>query len=169
MADRMWAPWRFTYLEAPSSGTQPAGCIFVELPAQNKDRENLILFRGKTAFVMFNAYPYSNGHLMIAPYHHTGEIGELSDDTLLEINQLLAACVRWLKKAYNPQGFNIGVNLGKAAGAGIPDHVHWHIVPRWLGDTNFMTTIADTRVLPQSLADAYDGLKAIVEAENGSA
>ncbi len=115
---------------------------------------------------MFNAYPYSNGHLMIAPYQHTGEIGELDDGALLEINQLLADCVRWLRKAYAPAGFNIGVNLGKAAGAGIPDHVHWHIVPRWAGDTNFMTTIAETRVLPQSLADAYDRLKEIIDQES---
>lgn len=168
MADRMWAPWRFTYLSAASEGSETQGCIFVELPAQNKDRENLILFRGKKAFVMFNAFPYSNGHLMIAPYHHTGNMEELDDDTLLEVNQLVVACVRWLRKAYNPQGYNIGVNVGKAAGAGIPDHVHWHIVPRWNGDTNFMTTIAETRVLPQSLADAYDQLRAIVESENGS-
>lgn len=118
---------------------------------------------------MLNAYPYSNGHLMIAPFQHTAEISELGDEALLEINQLLGKCVGWLKEAYNPQGFNIGINLGHVAGAGIPDHIHWHIVPRWAGDTNFMTTIGETRVLPQSLAEAYDRLAEIVKKDSSHA
>lgn len=167
MSERLWAPWRYTYLEEPSR--PGSGCLFVELPARTDDRKNLILHRGKSAFVMLNAYPYSNGHLMIAPYQHTAELAELSDEALLEINQLLAKCVAWLRDAYHPQGFNIGVNLGHVAGAGIPDHVHWHIVPRWAGDTNFMTSIGDTRVLPESLADAYDRLAAIVAKDSATA
>ncbi|MBX3120104.1 MAG: HIT domain-containing protein [Fimbriimonadaceae bacterium] len=163
MAERLWAPWRFTYIEkaSPSDG----GCIFVDLPQQDSDRENLILWRGKTAFVMLNAFPYTNGHLMIAPYKHTNDIGALDDAELLEINKLVAACVRWVTAAYKPDGFNIGVNVGHAAGAGIPSHIHWHVVPRWNGDTNFMTTVGDVRVLPQTLEQSYDRLKAIAEGE----
>ena len=164
MAERLWAPWRFEYIttaDKPSS----SGCIFVELPAQGDDRENLILYRGEKAFVIMNRFPYTNGHLMIAPYKHTGELEDLDDDELLEINQLLCSCSRWLKKAYAPEGFNVGINIGKAAGAGIPSHVHWHIVPRWSGDTNFMTTVGDVRVLPQDLHDSYDLLKKTIEAD----
>ncbi len=159
--DRLWAPWRLTYIEKADA---PAGCIFVELPAQDNDRENLILFRGQTAFVMLNRFPYTNGHLMVAPYKHTADLSQLDDDELLEINQLLARCVEWITATYRPQGFNIGVNLGSAAGAGIPDHVHWHIVPRWQGDTNFMTVVGEVRVMPQSLEESYDRLLAAVHA-----
>ena len=162
MAERIWAPWRLTYIEqATPTGT----CIFLDLPARENDRENLLLYRGKTAFVMLNAFPYTNGHLMIAPYKHTADMSALTDDELLEINQLLAKALRWVGAAYRPDGFNIGVNLGSAAGAGIPTHIHWHIVPRWNGDTNFMTSVGDVRVLPQSLADSYDRLKAAADAD----
>jgi ATP adenylyltransferase len=159
MAELLWAPWRLQYIERE---TPAGGCIFVDLPAQENDRENLILHRGKHAFVMLNAFPYTNGHLMIAPYQHTSEMGELDDSTLLEINQLLAKCLRWVKAAYQPDGFNVGINLGRAAGAGIPDHIHWHVVPRWSGDTNFMTTIGEVRVLPQSLEESYDRLREVM-------
>lgn len=161
MAERLWAPWRLKYVETEAGSKRPgSGCIFVDLPAEDNDRENLILHRGRTAFVILNRFPYTNGHLMVAPYRHTADLQELSDDELLEINQLVTACVRWITAAYRPQGFNIGVNLGVAGGAGIPDHVHWHIVPRWSGDTNFMTTVGDVRVLPQSLEESYDRLLA---------
>lgn len=161
MAERLWAPWRFQYVATADAET---GCIFVDLPAQNRDRENLILYRGSTAFVMLNAFPYTNGHLMIAPFRHTADLGELSDAELLEINQLLARAIRWIGRAYGPDGYNVGINLGSAAGAGIPTHVHWHIVPRWKGDTNFMTTVGEVRVLPQSLEESYDKLLAAVTA-----
>jgi ATP adenylyltransferase len=160
MPELLWAPWRLEYIEKE---TPQGGCIFVDLPLQEKDRENLILFRGEHAFVMLNAFPYTNGHLMVAPYLHTAEIEELDDETLLEINKLLGRCIRWIRAAYKPAGFNIGVNLGKAAGAGIPTHIHWHIVPRWEGDTNYMTTVGHVRVLPQSLQDSYDRLKEMVD------
>jgi ATP adenylyltransferase len=162
MPEHLWAPWRLDYIE---KDTPSGGCIFVDLPAREDDRENLLLFRGTTAFVMLNRYPYTNGHLMVAPYRHTADMGELSDEELLEIQRLLARCIEWLRAAYRPEGFNIGVNLGKVAGAGIPTHIHWHIVPRWGGDTNYMTTVADVRVLPQSLEDSYDRLRAIVDRE----
>ncbi len=148
------------YIEQPSTGTGE-GDIFVDLPAENDDRKNLILFRGETSFVMLNAFPYTNGHLLVAPYRQTPDLDELSDGELLEINQILAKAVRWIKVAYKPDGFNIGINMGRAAGAGIPNHIHWHIVPRWNGDTNFMSTVGDVRVLPQTLEDSYDRLKAI--------
>lgn len=162
MSERLWAPWRFHYIENTSRAT---GCIFVDLPAQANDRENLILHRGKTAFVMLNAFPYTSGHLMIAPFKHTAEMSELDDAELLEINQLVSKCLGWLKSAYNPDGFNIGVNLGSAAGAGIPTHIHWHIVPRWAGDTNFMPVVGDVRVLPQNLEETFDKLKKVIDSD----
>ncbi|MFI5386829.1 MAG: HIT family protein [Fimbriimonadales bacterium] len=163
MAERLWAPWRFSYVEKPSTGSTTAECIFVDLPSQSNDRENLLLYRGKTAFVMLNAFPYTNGHVMVAPYKHIADIGDLDDEELLEINQLVAKAVAWITAAYRPDGFNIGINLGRAAGAGIPTHIHWHIVPRWNGDTNFMTAIGDVRVLPQDLASSYDRLKEAID------
>lgn len=162
MAERLWAPWRLTYIEAAKDNGSSGGCIFVDMPADNQDRKNLILFRGRLAFVMLNAFPYTNGHLMVAPYKHTANLSELDDNELLEINQLVRNACGWITKAYRPDGFNIGVNLGEAAGAGIPTHVHWHIVPRWNGDTNFMTTIGEVRVLPQSLEESYDRLHAVM-------
>jgi ATP adenylyltransferase len=152
------------YIEKPQTGTDDLN-IFVDLPAQEDDRKNLILKRGKTAFVMLNAFPYTNGHLLVAPYRQTPDIEELNDEELLEVNQLLAKAVRWIKAAYRPDGFNIGINMGRAAGAGIPRHIHWHIVPRWNGDTNFMTTVGEVRVLPQTLEDSYDRLKQIADAD----
>lgn len=150
------------YIEKPS-GSDGVDNIFVHLPAKNEDRKHFILHRGKTAFVMLNAFPYTNGHLMIAPYRQTAAIEDLNDEELLEINQLLAASIRWLKKAYKPEGFNVGINLGRIAGAGIPCHVHWHVVPRWSGDTNFMTTVGETRVMPEDLTASYDRIKGAID------
>lgn len=161
MPEHLWAPWRLSYIE--SAGEAPDGCIFDELPNADDDRASLILHRGKTAFVMLNAYPYTNGHLMVAPYRHTADLSDLSDVEMLEVQQLVARGIEWVTTAYRPEGFNIGVNIGSAGGAGIPGHLHWHIVPRWSGDTNFMTTVGEVRVLPQSLEESYDRLKAIAE------
>lgn len=158
MTERIWAPWRLSYIE----GSAAEGCIFEQVLALGDDREGLVLHRGEAAFVMLNAFPYTNGHVMIAPYRHTADLSELGDEELLEVNRLVRDSVSWITLAYRPEGFNIGVNLGRVAGAGIPSHVHWHVVPRWGGDTNFMTTVGDARVLPQSLLDSYDRLKAIV-------
>ncbi|MBC7529053.1 MAG: HIT domain-containing protein [Chthonomonadaceae bacterium] len=157
MTDQLWATWRLKYIE---SADQIPGCIFCDFPARDaaQDRETLILHRGEYAFIILNAYPYSNGHLMVVPYRHTASLSDLDDKTLLEVMQLTRLCVSLLKAAFNPDGFNLGVNMGKVAGAGIADHLHWHIVPRWNGDTNFMPVLADVRVIPESLSVVYDRL-----------
>ncbi len=153
--DRLWAPWRMEYIKMERKN----GCIFCEKPQENKDDKNFILYRGKTAFVILNIFPYNNGHLMVAPYEHIANLEELQDDTLLEISHLLQKMIIVLKKAMSPHGFNVGMNLGETAGAGIPGHLHWHIVPRWNGDTNFMPVISNTKVIVQSLENSYMTLK----------
>lgn len=163
MAELLWAPWRMAYIEKPDTGGAGARDIFLELPAENEDEKNLILTRGEVSFVMLNAFPYTSGHLLIAPYRQVDDVSALTDAELLEINQFVARGVRWLRAAYHPQGFNIGVNQGSAAGAGIPVHIHWHIVPRWSGDTNFMTSVGDVRVLPEDLAGSYARLRAVIQ------
>lgn len=164
MPETLWAPWRMAYIERPSTGTGEGGDIFVDLPQEHDDRKNLIVHRGSAAFTMLNAFPYTNGHLLIAPYRQVADIVDLSDAELLEINQLVAKGVAWIRRAYRPDGFNVGVNMGRSAGAGVPQHIHWHVVPRWNGDTNFMTVTADTRVVPEDLHQSYDRL---VEASKG--
>jgi ATP adenylyltransferase len=136
------------------------GCIFCVLPAENKDKDNLILYRGKHSFVIMNRFPYNNGHMMVAPFQHTADMYALSDEEMLEVNHLLRYCIRVLSATMQPDGFNLGVNLGRTAGAGVVDHIHWHIVPRWNGDSNFMPVIANTKVIPESLSSTYDKLKA---------
>ncbi|WP_297501912.1 HIT domain-containing protein [Thermococcus sp.] len=151
----LWAPWRIEYIRSPKHD----GCIFCDFPKENRDRDRLILHRGEKAFVIMNNYPYNPGHVMIAPYRHVGRWEDLTDEELLEMMKLSQLMIRAIKKAMKPDGFNLGVNLGRVAGAGIEDHIHLHIVPRWNGDTNFMPVIADTKVIPESLQDAYDELK----------
>ena len=162
----MWAPWRLEYIQNSGSKENKQTNIFLELPKEDNDRENLILFRGKTAFVMLNAYPYNSGHLMIAPYRDTPHLDALNDEELLEINQLLAKSMKWLHSAYQPHGYNVGVNIGACAGAGIVDHIHWHIVPRWGGDTNFMPVTAETKVLPENLLQTYDKLRKVINEQS---
>ncbi|MEP0767494.1 MAG: HIT domain-containing protein [Fimbriimonadia bacterium] len=154
--ERIWAPWRLEYVEVAA---EQHGCIFCEKPAAQADEENLILFRGKTAFVILNLYPYSNGHLMVAPYKHAASLTELSEPELLELITLTRDATEWLKRAYHPSGMNIGMNLGRVAGAGIEGHIHMHVVPRWAGDTNFMAVLGDTRVIPEGLRRSYERLK----------
>lgn len=149
--DPLWAPWRMRYIMTP----KPDGCIFCTKPAAHDDADNHIVWRGDSAFVMLNAYPYNNGHLLVAPFAHTGELEALPSSTLHEVMDLCQDAIRVLKREFNPEGVNMGANLGAAAGAGVKDHVHVHIVPRWLGDTNFMPVVADVRVIPQSLDHAY--------------
>ncbi|MDH7480745.1 MAG: HIT domain-containing protein [Armatimonadota bacterium] len=156
---RLWAPWRMKYIQQ----SEMEGCIFCDKPKENRDKENLILWRGKTAFIMLNSFPYNPGHLMIAPFKHTADMYDLGEDELLEISQLLRYSVRLLTAEMNPDGFNLGVNLGRPAGAGIEDHLHWHVVPRWNGDTNFMPVIGETKVLPESLEATYEKLKKRIE------
>jgi ATP adenylyltransferase len=153
----LWAPWRMVYIKN-CIDKKSKGCIFCTKPKQKKDKENLILYRGNKAFVMCNAFPYNNGHLMVIPYKHTSKIDELDKECLLEIWELVSLCCSVLKKYFSPDGFNIGINLGRTAGAGIDNHVHIHIVPRWNGDTNFMPVIGKTKVISQSLTDTYESL-----------
>jgi ATP adenylyltransferase len=153
--DNLWAPWRIDYILSEKE----KGCIFCNKPKENKDLDNLILYRGKKSFVIMNRYPYNSGHLMVVPFRHIMHFEKLEDKELLEINKLLKFSISILKKQMNPEGFNIGLNLGKPAGAGIDEHLHFHIVPRWTGDTNFMPVFSDTRIVPQLIKDTYMNLK----------
>ena len=138
---------------------KPEGCILCEKPGQDDDVLNYILYRGDKNFVMLNSYPYTPGHLMIAPYRHIAGLEELTDEERHEHFEIVARSIKLLRQVFNPGGFNIGINMGEVAGAGIADHVHTHIVPRWQGDTNFMTVISDMRVVPEALAGTYQKLK----------
>lgn len=157
--EHLWAPWRSGYI---AGGDSIEGCPFCVLPdrAPERDRESLIVHRGDNAFVIFNAYPYNPGHLMAVPYEHTGFLRELDEDTAQEIWSLGRRAASVLHDVLGAQGVNLGMNLGRAGGAGIADHVHLHVVPRWGGDTNFMTTTASARVLPQALDDLYEPIAA---------
>jgi ATP adenylyltransferase len=151
---RLWAPWRLDYIKGP----KPDECIFCSKPALGDDEAAHIVHRGRSCFVMLNAYPYNNGHVMVAPYEHVPSIGQLGDEGLLELMRLTQRSLEALGKVYGPEGFNIGINQGKIAGAGLEGHVHQHVVPRWDADTNFMPVIGDTRILPESLADSWKAL-----------
>jgi ATP adenylyltransferase len=158
--DRLWAPWRMKYIKE-SLDKPEDGCIFCAKPTEPResDRKNLILYKGVHAFVMLNAFPYNNGHLMVIPYKHTSSMDDIDAAAASELWELLAKSRMALAKAFKPDGFNIGINLGRTAGAGIDTHLHVHIVPRWNGDCNFMPVIGETKVISQSLEDAYDALK----------
>ncbi len=149
---QIWAPWRLQYILEGN----PEGCIFCVKPSEEKDRENLILFRGEHIFIMMNLYPYNNGHVMIVPYQHAEDLNELSGEVLFDLIDTTRKSEAILRQVFSAQGFNIGINLGKAAGAGIDEHLHIHIVPRWIGDYNFMPVLADIKVIPQHLWAAYD-------------
>jgi ATP adenylyltransferase len=158
---RLWAPWRLEYIKA----TKTEGCIFCDKAALDDDEAALIPHRGRQAFVMLNAFPYNNGHVLVAPYEHVGSLEELDPAAAAELMELAQLSLRALREAYGPEGFNLGLNQGEIAGAGVADHVHLHVVPRWAGDTNFMPVVGDTRVLPEelgatlrSLRDAFDRL-----------
>ncbi|MBD3344657.1 MAG: HIT domain-containing protein [Chitinivibrionales bacterium] len=156
-SDRLWAPWRKSYITGVDK--KDNGCIFCEVPRQKNEREALILLKGTLNYIIMNLYPYNNGHLMVVPYEHTADMLSLSDDTSNEMWKLLCTCKKALSRAFNPDGFNIGINQGRVAGAGIDQHIHMHIVPRWSGDTNFMPVVGETKVISQDLWDAYDELK----------
>ena len=146
---QLWAPWRLEYVQAADE--QP-GCVFCRALAL-PDEEALVVHRGERAFVLLNKYPYASGHLMVAPTRHVGELGELEDEEALEIHRLGAHGLAALAETFAPQGYNVGWNLGRVAGAGVVDHVHMHVVPRWAGDTNFMPVLADVKVLPEHLVE----------------
>jgi ATP adenylyltransferase len=149
--ERLWAPWRLDYIKGP----KPDECIFCTKPEEGDDRASYIVHRGEHCFAILNAFPYNNGHLMVAPYRHVPAIEEIEPEALLELMTMAQSGITALRQAYAPEGFNLGINQGKVAGAGVEHHIHLHIVPRWGADTNFMPVIAGTRVLPQSLDDSY--------------
>jgi len=156
----IWSPWRMTYIEKHK---EEEGCVFCDAQAQPDGPENLIVFRGDRAFVILNRYPYTSGHLMVVPYIHEPSLEGLDPAIRAEAIELVTRAIGVLRKVYQPEGFNIGINLGDAAGAGITDHVHLHIVPRWTGDTNFMATLGQTRVLSERLEDTYFRVRAAWE------
>ena len=152
------------YLKAPK-GAVTGSCIFCDKlrDPPTKDRDNLLLLRGARAMLLLNLYPYTNGHLLVAPNEHCGELEGLDAETLKEMMLLVGRGIRALRRSLAPQGFNVGANLGRVAGAGVEDHVHFHIVPRWNGDTNFMPVLADTRMIPELLPQTYDNLLALLQ------
>ncbi|MBF88113.1 MAG: HIT family hydrolase [Candidatus Marinimicrobia bacterium] len=153
--DRLWAPWRLEYIKGPKE----EGCVFYNRTQSSNDKESLILYRGRFCFVIINLYPYNNGHLMIVPYKHESDLLKVDLKTKMEILTLVDKTIKILTTQFNPNGFNFGANIGKAGGAGIADHIHYHLVPRWNGDTNFMPIISETKILVQSLNEIYDQLK----------
>ncbi len=153
--EQIWAPWRIKYIEME----KPKGCILCDKPKQNSDTLNYILYRADKNFIIMNSYPYNPGHLMIAPYRHIASLEELSNAELHEHFETVSRSIKVLRQVFRPAGFNIGINLGRVAGAGIDDHVHTHIVPRWQGDTNFMPVTADIKVVNEALAETYKKLK----------
>ena len=155
--DRLWSPWRLAYV---TGGAQKTGCIFCEA-SRPPESEPLVVFEGSACYVILNLYPYNNGHLMVVPYRHVGTLAGLTSDEMNEIGRLTQTCEAALTEAYQPHGFNVGINLGKAAGAGVLDHVHVHVVPRWNGDTNFMTVVGDIRVLPEDLGATVARLRSV--------
>lgn len=160
---RLWAPWRMAYIKGAEDGVKQAGCIFCLPPSPAQDRERLVLWRGQQGFVMMNRYPYINGHLLVAPYRHLSQFSALTAAENSELQFLLQQSQEALAETMQPQGYNIGLNVGSAGGAGKADHLHWHLLPRWQGDTNFMTPVADIRVIPQDLEATYDLLVPVLE------
>lgn len=153
--EQIWAPWRSSYV----TGAKPVSCVFCGCFCLNKDRESRILFRGIENFVIMNTFPYNPGHVMVVPVRHVGRVDELTDPESDESFRLVKKSVAALEATFHPHGFNVGMNLGKVAGAGIADHLHIHVVPRWTGDTNFMPLLAGTKVVSESLDAVYDRLK----------
>ena len=171
--EQLWAPWR---MELIDQGEPAPGCIFCALPAARPaggvergrealDRQNLVLGRTANTFAILNKFPYNNGHLMVVPRRHGAELAALPEDELTELTQMLRVALRLVRRAYSPQGANLGMNLGRPAGAGIDQHLHWHVVPRWNGDTNFMPVIGETKVMIEHLSASWDRLRPLFDAE----
>jgi len=157
---RLWAPWRLEYIK----GEKDAECFLCRGIAREQDREDLIVRRGRLCGVIMNRYPYNNGHLMVFPYRHVHDMCETTPEEQAEMMTLMNACIAVLRRLLNPEGINVGINLGKAAGAGLEEHVHMHIVPRWVGDTNFMAVMDDTKVIPQALDELWMALREAMDA-----
>ena len=154
--DYLWSPWRYQYV---TQAIPEQGCIFCRKMQENQDKGNWILYRGLNNFVLLNLFPYTSGHLMIAPYAHIARLSDADDAIWMEMMALTRKAEQALQKTYQPEGINLGMNLGKSAGAGIADHIHMHVLPRWHADSNFLTTIGETRVLPEALSETYLKLK----------
>jgi ATP adenylyltransferase len=161
-SQRIWAPWRLAYVKEASKDSGQE-CIFCAKPAVGDDEASLIVHRGERCFVILNLFPYTNGHLMVAPYEHVATLQELDADTVAEMMALTQRAMSVLSERYEPHGYNVGFNQGRVAGAGVEHHIHMHVVPRWGGDTNFMPVLADTRVMPQTLEESYATLKGSLE------
>ncbi|MDH5364033.1 MAG: HIT domain-containing protein [Dehalococcoidia bacterium] len=157
--EHLWAPWRIQYITRPKE----SGCILCQKSKENKDETNFILHRSQNNFIILNAFPYNPGHLMIAPYRHIANLQDLSDDEVTDHFNLVKKSLALLKEILNPDGFNIGLNIGKVAGAGIEEHLHTHIVPRWQGDVNFMPVLSNTRVISEELAATYKKLRVAIK------
>lgn len=157
--NHLWSPWRMSYIQS----LKEENCAFCHEQAREDGADNLILFRGRLVFVILNRYPYTSGHLMTVPYAHFSTLNELDAETRAEMMELANQAMQVLQKVYRPQGFNVGINIGEAAGAGITEHVHLHVVPRWAGDTSFMSSLSQTRVLPETLEDTYRRVKEVWE------
>ncbi len=156
----IWAPWRLSYVSKVTKEERRSCFICNAIEDDStKDRENLLLYRGKRAIVILNRFPYNTAHLMVCPVRHTGDFLSLLPEEMAEIDELLKRSIRAVKRAYNPDGFNIGLNLGRVSGGSVDTHIHYHVVPRWLGDTNFMPVVGGAKVIPQSLEETYDILK----------
>ncbi len=160
--ERLWATWRMAYINGDN---KQEGCVFCNAVKEIKDEEVLILHRGCHCFIIMNLYPYNNGHVMVIPYRHTSDITSLTDDESLEMMQFVRIMTKVIKKTLNPEGFNIGMNVGRCGGAGIADHLHLHIVPRWAGDTNFMPVISETRVISEHIETTYNKLYRMLQEE----
>ena len=158
--ENLWAPWRMTFITPKTPKSDE--CIFCTQPAAQRDDEHHIIYRGELCYIMLNLYPYNNGHLMVAPYRHVGSISQLDPATLAELMAQAQLALSALRLTMNPDGFNMGINEGKVAGAGFAEHTHFHIVPRWHGDTNFMPVIADIKVIPEHLDAVYHQLKEVI-------
>jgi ATP adenylyltransferase len=158
--ERLWSPWRYRYV---STVTPHSECVFCAKSRSADDEENLVLLRGEHNFVLLNLYPYTTGHLMVVPYEHIAALDELAPCVAAEMMELTRRSVAALRSVYRPQGLNVGMNLGECAGAGIAGHLHMHVLPRWAGDANFMTTIAETRIMPEDLSESWRKLRAEFE------
>lgn len=159
--DYLWTPWRYSYI---ASGVNDGSCIFCAAAEGHDDAQSLVVLRAKKNFVILNRYPYTSGHVMVVPYAHRATLAESDPETLDEMMILARRVEQALETLYHPNGYNLGMNIGRAAGAGIPGHLHLHVLPRWIGDTNFMTTVGETRVQPEELATTYQRLRATLGA-----
>ena len=155
--DYLWSPWRYRYVSQAGKGEECPFCRILQFDPSH-DRDNLVLYRGHSNFILLNLFPYTTGHMMVMPYAHIAMLDSVPADTLVEMMELAKRLQSALKETYNPEGYNLGMNLGKCAGAGVAGHIHLHLLPRWVGDTNFMTVVAETRVEPEELLTTYDKL-----------